>query len=219
MVVTPEVLLGSMPGVLLVTLKVIVQLLLAGMVTPVKVRAVAPAARVLGVVPRQVPPTAPPDALIFASVSLNVPPVSGKALVLAKVRVTTEAPPEEIVAGAKAFDIVGSAITVREAMGAAGPGVGVWVVVTPEAALVLVPRTLLVTLKITVQLPLGRLGTRNPRIVAPAVRVLGVVPAQVPVTAPPDAVMLTKVSENEALVRAIPLLLANVNFNADVPPG
>ena len=40
-----------------------------------------------------------------------------------------------------------------------------------------------------------------------------------PVTAPPEAVMLARVSENEALVRAIPLLLANVNFSADVPPG
>src|SRR5580698_7693855 len=102
-----------------------VQLLLVGIVTLVKLRAVAPAASVLGVVPAQVPPTAPPDALMFTSASVRAPPVSGKALVLAKVRVSTEAPPDEIVEGANASEMVGSAITVRVAMGAAGPGVGV----------------------------------------------------------------------------------------------
>jgi hypothetical protein len=50
--------------VLLVTLKITVQLLLAGIVIPVKLSAVAPAARVFGVVPAQVPVTAPPRALM-----------------------------------------------------------------------------------------------------------------------------------------------------------
>jgi hypothetical protein len=63
-VVTPEVVLGFAPAVLLVTLKTTVQLLLAGIVIPVKLRAVAPAVRVFGVVPTQVPVTAPPTALM-----------------------------------------------------------------------------------------------------------------------------------------------------------
>src|SRR5260370_1048621 len=56
-VVTPDVVLGFPPTVLLVTLKVTVQLLLAGIVIPLKLRAVAPGLRVAGVVPVQVPPT------------------------------------------------------------------------------------------------------------------------------------------------------------------
>jgi hypothetical protein len=89
-VVTPEVVLLLAPRVLLVTLKVTVQLLLRGMVIPVKLRAVWPAVRVDGVVPEQVPPTAPPTALMLASVSVNAPPVRAEALLLDKVRVTTE---------------------------------------------------------------------------------------------------------------------------------
>jgi len=73
--VTPEVVLGFPATLLLVTLNVTVQLLLAGMVIPVKLRAVAPALSVLGVVPVQVPPTAPPTALMLTSVSVNAPPV------------------------------------------------------------------------------------------------------------------------------------------------
>jgi hypothetical protein len=49
---------------LLVTLKITVQLLLAGIVIPVKLSAVAPAPRLFGVVPAQVPVTAPPTALM-----------------------------------------------------------------------------------------------------------------------------------------------------------
>ena len=45
----------SLPAVLLVTLKVTVQLLLDGMVIPVKLKAVAPASRRDGLVPAQVP--------------------------------------------------------------------------------------------------------------------------------------------------------------------
>jgi hypothetical protein len=78
----------------LVTLNVTVQLLLAGMVIPVKLRTVAPALNVDGVVPTQVPPTAPPTALIFDNVSVNAPPVIAVALLLAKVRVIVEAPPD-----------------------------------------------------------------------------------------------------------------------------
>jgi hypothetical protein len=77
-----------------VTLNVTVQLLLAGMVIPVKLNAVTPAVSDVGVVPVQVPPTAPPTALIFDKVSVNAPAVIAVALLLAKVRVTVEAPPD-----------------------------------------------------------------------------------------------------------------------------
>src|SRR5258708_4130920 len=100
-VVTPEVWLLLPPVVLLVTLKVTVQLPLAGIAIPVKLSAVAPAPRVPGVVPVQVPPTAPPTALMFTSVSVNAPPVRAVALLLARVRVTAELPPHAIVAGWK----------------------------------------------------------------------------------------------------------------------
>jgi len=49
--VTPEVVLGFPVTLVLVTLNVTVQLLLAGMVIPVKLRLVAPALSVLGVCP------------------------------------------------------------------------------------------------------------------------------------------------------------------------
>jgi hypothetical protein len=93
-VVTPEVLLGWTPGVLLVTLNVTVQPLLAGIVIPVKLSAVAPALNEEGVVPVQVPPTAPPAALMLASVSVNAPAVRAEALLLDSVSVTTELPPD-----------------------------------------------------------------------------------------------------------------------------
>src|SRR5947209_4286196 len=73
-VVTPDVVLLLAPTFVLVTPKVTVQLPLAGILSPVKLSAVAPADRLLGVVPVHVPPTAPPTALMFTSVSVNAPP-------------------------------------------------------------------------------------------------------------------------------------------------
>ena len=93
-VVTPEVVLFCVPTVLLVTLKVTVQLPLAGMVIPVKLRAVWPAARFAGAVPLQVPPTVPPAALMFVRVSLKAPPVSDVALPFDNVSVMVELPPD-----------------------------------------------------------------------------------------------------------------------------
>ena len=89
-VVTPEVALGCTPGVLLVTANVTVQAPLAGIVMPLKLKAVAFAASVFGVVPTQVPPTAPPTALIFTNVSVNEPLVNAVAFVLLNVSVTVE---------------------------------------------------------------------------------------------------------------------------------
>ena len=77
---------------LLVTLKVTVQLLLAGIVIPEKLSAVWPAVKM--VVAAHVPPTAPPTAVMLASVSVNVAPVKLDALLFAMVRVTVEVPPD-----------------------------------------------------------------------------------------------------------------------------
>src|SRR5260370_553407 len=93
-VVTPDVVLGFPPAVLLVTLKITVQLLLAGIVIPLKLRAVAPGLRVAGVVPVQVPPTAPPTALMLTSESVNALPVRLEPLLFDNVRVATELPPD-----------------------------------------------------------------------------------------------------------------------------
>jgi len=221
-VFTPEVVLGFAPVVVLVTLNVTVQLPLAGMLIAVKLRAVAPAVNVAGVVPVQVPPTAPPTALIFASVSVNAPPVSAEVLLLVKVNVTVEDPPDGIEAGLKAFAIVGaaSAVTVRSAVLLAVPAVGVCVVFTPEVVLGLVPVVVLVTLNVTVQLPLaGMVIALKLSEVAPAVKLDGLVPTQVPPTAPPSAVIFESVSVNAPPLRAIVLLFVKVRVTTELPPG
>jgi hypothetical protein len=92
-VVTPEVAFGFEPTALLVTSKTTVQLLLAGIVIPLKLSAVAFATSVLGVVPTQVPVTLPPTALILARVSVNEALVNDDVLLLLNVRVTVEVPP------------------------------------------------------------------------------------------------------------------------------
>ncbi len=218
-VVTPEVVLGLTPVVVLVTLNVTVQLLLAGIVIPLKLSAVAPAVNDAGVVPTQVPPTAPPTALIFASVSVNAPPVRSVLLLLAKVSVTVEDPPDEIDVGLKAFAMVGVASTVRLAVLLAAPAVGVCVVVTPEVVLGLVPVVELVTLNVTVQLPLaGIVIPLKLSAVAPPVNVVGVVPTQVPPTPPPMALIFESVSVNAPPVRAVLLLLAKVSVTVEDPP-
>jgi hypothetical protein len=93
-VVTPDVAFGCEPTVLLVTAKVTVQFPLAGIVIPLKLSAVAPAPRVFVFAPRQVPAAAPPTALILASVSVNEALVRSAALLLLRVRVTVELPPD-----------------------------------------------------------------------------------------------------------------------------
>src|SRR5438132_1050465 len=93
-VVTPEVAFGFVPAVLLLTSKVTVQLPPAGIVIPLKLSAVSFAASVFGVVPTQVPPTAPPTALILTRVSVNEALVNGDALLLLNVRVTVVLPPD-----------------------------------------------------------------------------------------------------------------------------
>jgi hypothetical protein len=115
-VVTPDAVLELFPGWLLVTLKTTVQLPLAGIAIPLKLSAVCPTVNEDGVVPEQVPPTAPPAALIFTSVSVKEPPPSADALPLVSVRVTTELPPDAIEAGLKPFEIPGAANAVKVAV-------------------------------------------------------------------------------------------------------
>jgi len=218
-VVTPDVVFGLAPCVLLVTAKVTVQLPLAGIVMPVKLKAVAPAANVFGVVPVQAPPTAPPTALILLSVSVNAPPVSAEALLLFNVSVTVEVPPGAIVFGANAFAIVGAARTVRLAVLLAAPTVGVCVVVTPDVVFGCTPGVLLITAKVTVQLLLaGIVMPVKLNAVAPAASVFGVVPTQVPPTAPPTALMFVSVSVNAAPVSVKALLLLKVSVTVELPP-
>src|ERR1700733_4270501 len=98
--------------------------------------------------------------------------------------------------------MVGAANTVRVAVLLTAPAVGVWVVVTPEVVLLWAPATLLVTLKVTVQLLLnGMVMPVKLRLVWPAVKDEGLAP-QVPPTAPPAALMLVRASVKAPPVRA-----------------
>src|SRR5438105_3118084 len=121
--------------------------------------------------------------------------------------------------GLNDFVTVGAASTVKVAVLLPDPAVGVCVVVTPEVALLLPPACVLVTLKVTVQLPLaGMLMPVKLSEVAPADNVLGVVPVHVPPTAPPAALIFTRVSVNAPPVRAVALVLVIVAVTVDVPP-
>lgn len=91
-------------------------------------------------------------------------------------------------------------------------------VVTPDVVFVFVPAAELVTLKITVQPDGGIVIPLKLRLVAPAERLLGVVPVQVPVTGPPAALMPTKLSPNEAPVRFVAFGLESVRVTVVFPP-
>jgi hypothetical protein len=201
-----------------VTLNITVQLPLAGIVIPVKLRAVAPAVKVDGAVPTQVPPTAPPSALIFDSVSVNAPPVIAVALAFFKVSVTVELPPDTIDAGLNALAIVGVP-TSSIALLLAVPAAGVCVVVTPEVLLGSEPTVVLVTLNVTVQLPLlGMVIPVKLSAVAPAVKVEGAVPTQVPPTAPPSALIFDSASVKAPAVNAVVLAFFKVSVTVEDPP-
>jgi hypothetical protein len=218
-VVTPEVVLGSEPTVELVMLNVTVQLPLAGIVIPLKLSAVAPAVNELGVVPTQVPPTEPPTALIFESVSVNAPPVSAGVLVFFKVSVTVEEPPDAMDVGLNALVIVGAASTVSVAVLLALPAIGVCVVFTPDVVLSSEPAVELVMLNVTVQLPLaGIVIPLKLSAVAPAVNELGVVPTQVPPTDPPTTLIFESVSVNTPPVSGELLLFDSVSVIVDEAP-
>src|SRR5258706_454173 len=91
---------------------------------------------------------------------------------------------------------VGAARTVRVGVLVPDPAAAVCVVVRREVVLFFPPTFVLVTEIFTVQLPLAEiLMPGKLRAVPPAEKVLGVVPVQVPPTAPPAALMLTRLSE------------------------
>jgi hypothetical protein len=124
-VVTPEVVFGLEATLVLVTLKMMVQLLLAATEILLKLRAVWPAVKEAGMAP-QVPVTLPAVVLMFTSVSETEPPLRAvPALLLAIVRVTTEVPPDGMDVGLNALLIVGGPNTVRVAVLLTAPAVGV----------------------------------------------------------------------------------------------
>src|SRR5260370_1447809 len=85
---------GFPPAVLLVTLKITVQLLLAGIVIPLKLRAVAPGlkiGRAHALTPLTPASRTPP---LSCSKTVNAPPVKLEPLLFDNVRVATELPPD-----------------------------------------------------------------------------------------------------------------------------
>ena len=91
-VVTPPS-IRIVPALLLVTLNVTVQVPLAGILIPVKLIAVSPTST-YPAWSRRMFPNAPATALILTRVSENAPPVRAVVLVLVRVRVTSEVPPD-----------------------------------------------------------------------------------------------------------------------------
>ncbi len=220
-VVTPEVLLGFVPMVLLVTTTVTVQLPLAGMVRPAKVSAVCPLVKLLLLAPTQVPPAfCAPLIDMLPSVSLKLAPVSGKPFVLANVKVIVLVPPDVIEVGENALAMVGSATTVRLTALLPAPAVGVSVVLTPLVLFGLVPSVLLVTTTVTVQLPLaGIVIPLKVRFVCPLVKLLLLAPVQVPPAfCAPLIAIPVRASVNVAFVCGIPSELDNVKVMVVVPP-
>jgi hypothetical protein len=147
--VTPEVVFGLTPATLLVTEKITVQLLLGGIVMPVKLEAVVPATKVAGVVPTQFPVTLPPTALILVKVSENEAPVRGVALLLKSVKVTVDCPPAVIDGEPKTLLMVGGAMTVNVAV-AAVPAL-LFVVVTVLVVFIFTPAVAPVTVTLKTQ--------------------------------------------------------------------
>jgi hypothetical protein len=220
-VVTPEVVFGCVPTVLLVTGKRTVQgAPLAGITMPVKFTIVAFAGIVTVANDAHVPLVPPPTAVIFVSVSENAPSTPNGS-VFVNVSSTVEVPPDTIESGMKLFAIVVvvGAFTVNVAVLLAAPAVGVTLVVTPEVAFVCAPTTLPRTANCTIQLPFD--GKATPLIftfVAPAGRLIGASNAQLPLTAPPAVTRFVNVSLNAATMPN-GLGLVIVAVTTDVPPA
>ena len=112
----------------------------------------------------------------------------------------------------------GGVVTVRFAVLLGRPAVVVCVVVTPEVVFGCTPIALLLTEKITVQLPFAGI------VIVLKVKflmlggILGIVCAHVPVTAPPAAFILTKTSVNVAFVKEKAFGFVKVNVTVEVPP-
>lgn len=185
MVVTPLVAFGWTPTTLLVTASVTVQLPLAGIVKPLRLNAVCPSVRLLPLAPTQVPPAfCAPLTAMSVSASVKLAPVRAIPFVFVKVKLIVDVPPLTIVAGLKAFTMVGlaSALTVRSS--AAVPPVNASPPPVPVTALVVfvtVPGVLLVTLTVTAQLaPAAKLATFRRTFPSPAVLAAPAVVVTVP---------------------------------------
>jgi hypothetical protein len=215
--VTPEVVFGLLPGVLLVTPNITVQEPVAGIEIPVKLRAVAPALNVFGVVATQVPVTAPPTALIFTSVSVNAAPVSWLAFELLSVIATLVLPPIGIDAAPNTLAIVGDASTVKLAVAVAPVPSSV---VESWTELFLTPAVVPVTLTLKVQFVLVAKAAPDSAIEPdPSIAVivplgqLPVTPFGVATTSPAGSVSVKPTPESEEVA----LLLVIVN-DSDVEP-
>lgn len=105
-----DVVLELGPSTLLVTGTVTVQLPVAGMVSPVILRDVSPAPKLLPPAPAHVPPAGPATETVMplGNVSMKDPAI-GEPLAFARVKVMVEVPPEAMVAGKKTLVIVGTA--------------------------------------------------------------------------------------------------------------
>jgi hypothetical protein len=219
-VVTPLVMFGFTPGVLEVTRTVTVQLPLAGIVIPLKVRLVAPLAKLFVPAPVQVPSAfCAPLIAMFARVSVNDAAVRLIELVFVRVNVIVDVSEDEIVAGLNALAIEGLASTVRSTDVDGDPTV-VSAVVTPLVLLGCTPGTVDVTSTVTVQFPPdGMVIPLNVRLVAPSVKELVPAPVQVPpaVCAPLIDISLS-VSVKVAEVRLMAFKLASVKVMVDVSP-
>ena len=230
MLVAPLVALGQpLAGLTdgLETCTVTVQLPLAGMVRPLKERLVAPAVNELPAAPVQVPPAAPVAKIcIPVSASVKATEVSAAALLLARVMVSVDllagdAALVRMTPGKKPTDSCGGESTTRFAVLEAGPATGDSLLVTPEAVLLLMPELLLVTVTVTVQLPVnGMVSPEKFNVpVWPAAKLFDDAPAQLPPAAPaPLMLMLARVSVKLEPVRGTLLELASVKVRRLVPP-
>jgi hypothetical protein len=114
--------------------------------------------------------------------------------------------------------VTDGATTVKFAVLLGKPAVGVWSVTIPEVVFGCTPTVLLLTGKITVQLPFAGIVTLKFKVVAPVGRE-EVHLAQVPVNSPPTAVIFVKLSVNKAFVKVMLFLFVNVSVTTEFSPA
>ena len=114
--------------------------------------------------------------------------------------------------------VTGGGTTIKFVVLLGEPAVGVWSVIMPEVVFGCTPTMLLLTEKITVQLPFAGIVTLKFKAVAPAGREkvhLG----QVPVNSPPTALIFAKLSVNKAFVKVTLFLFVNVSVTTEFSPA
>jgi hypothetical protein len=190
----------------------------AGIVSPVKLKAVWPAVKLFVEAPTH-EPVAEPAALMnmFVSVSVKFAPVSATEFGLVIVKLIWLVPPTAMVDVTNAFAIVGAAYTVRLAVFDTAP-VAAWALATPLAVLGRTPGVLDVTVTLMVQVPAA--GIVNPvklKAVWPFVREFE--PPQTVMVCAPATLILTKVSVKFAPVSATEFGLVMVKLMVEVAPA